>query len=227
MLPDLEELDVALRHGVFCADGPIRHVYFPVSCVISVHTRMQDGVAVEIVTVGREGMVGLPIFLGGGQTPTTAFCQIAGRSLRMSADAFRAALAVNPVLNTLLLRYTQALLTQVSQSAACNRVHPVEERCARWLLSTHDNVAGEGFELTQEFLAEMLGVRRPRVSVAASILQRAGFIRYSRGRIQIVDRAGLEGAACECYGVIAREYARLFDFGGENNDHEPGGAERR
>lgn len=213
LLPNLEELDVALRHEVFPADGPIEHVYFPLSCVISVHTRMQDRVAVEIVAVGREGMVGLPIFLGGERTPATAFCQIAGRALRMGADAFRTAVAGSPALNTLLLRYTQALLTHVSQSAAWNRVHPVAERCARWLLSTHDNVDGETFELTQEFLAEMLGVRRPRVSVAASILQRTGFIQYSRGRVRIVDRAGLQSAACECYGVIAREYARLFDFG--------------
>ena len=217
MLPYLEELDVPLRQEIFSADGPIEHVYFPLSCVISVHTRMQDGVAVEIVAIGREGMVGLPIFLGGGQTPAIAFCQIAGRALRIGAAAFRAAVAVNPALNTVLLRYTQALLTQVSQSAACNRVHPVAERCARWLLSTHDSVDGQSFELKQEFLAEMLGVRRPRVSIAAGILQRAGLIRYSRGRVQVIDRAGLERAACECYGVISREYARLFDFGREEH----------
>jgi CRP-like cAMP-binding protein len=217
MLPYLEELDVELRQEVFSADGPIEHVYFPLSCVISVHTRMQAGIAVEIVAIGREGMVGLPIFLGGDQTPATAFCQIAGRALRIDAAAFRAAVTVNPGLNTLLLRYTQALLTQVSQSAACNRVHPIQERCARWLLATHDNVDGESFELKQEFLAEMLGVRRPRVSVAAGILQRVGLIRYRRGRVQVIDRAGLEGAACECYGIISREYARLFDFGREEH----------
>jgi CRP-like cAMP-binding protein len=218
MRPYFEELDVEVRHGVFEADVPIQHVYFPLSCVISVHTEMRDGTAVEIVAVGREGVVGLPVFLGGDQTPATAFCQVPGRSLRMEANAFRAAVAINPVLNTLLLRYTQALLTHVSQSAACNRVHPVEERCARWLLTTHDSVGGESFELTQEFLAEMLGVRRPRVSVAASILQRAGFIRYSRGRVQVVDRAGLESAACECYGVITREYTRLFALEEESNE---------
>ena len=214
MRPYLEEMDIAVRHEVFHANGPIEHVYFPQSCVISVHTRMQDDLAVEIAAVGREGMVGLPVFLGGQQTPATAFCQISGRSLRMEADAFRAAVANGSGFSTVLLRYTQALLTQVSQSAACNRVHSIEKRCARWLLSTHDSVDSEFFELTQEFLAEMLGVRRPSVSVAAGILQRAGFIRYSRGRVQIIDRAGLESAACECYGVIAREYARLVDFRG-------------
>lgn len=212
MLADLEEIDAAVRHEVFRANEPIERVYFPLTCVISVHTRMQDGGAVEIVTVGREGMAGLPIFFGGEQTPATAFVQVPGRALRMSANGFRAAVAANPALNAILLRYSQALLTHVSQSAACNRVHAVEERCARWLLTTHDNVDRESFELTQEFLGEMLGVRRPRVSIAASILQRAGFIRYSRGRVQVIDRAGLESAACECYGVIAHEYARLLDF---------------
>lgn len=213
MLPHLEQMDIVVRHPVYAANHPIEHVYFPQSCVISIHTRMRDGVAVEIVAVGREGMVGLPIFLGGQQTPATAFCQISGRSLRMSADAFRAAVASSPSLTATLLRYTQAQLTRIAQSAACNRVHTVEERCARWLLSVHDSVASEFFQITQEFLAEMLGVRRPRVSIAAGILQRAGLICYSRGRVQIVARAGLESAACECYGVIAREHARLVEFG--------------
>lgn len=214
MLPHLEQLEVAVRHEVFNPNRPIAHVYFPQTCVISVHTRMRDGIAVEIAAVGREGMVGLPLLLGGKTTPATAFCQISGQSLRIEAEAFRAAMAVSPHFRAVLLRYTQALLTRVSQSAACNRVHSIEERCARWLLSTHDSVDGEFFELTQEFLAEMLGVRRPRVSVAAGILQRAGLIRYSRGRVQIVDRAGLEDASCECYGVIAREQARLLGLGG-------------
>jgi CRP-like cAMP-binding protein len=210
ILPALEHLDLKVRHPVFSADQPIEYIYFPHDCLISIHTRMQDGVAVETATVGREGIVGLPVFLGGHQTPLAAFCQVAGRSSRMPADAFLAAVRASPAFTALLLRYTQALLTQVSQSAACNRVHAVEERCARWLLMTHDRVRRDVFDLTQEFLGEMLGVRRPRVSMAASILQRAGFIRYSRGRVVIVDRAGLESAACECYGVIAREFGRLF-----------------
>ena len=129
---------------------------------------------------------------------------------RIGAEAFRQAVQDSVPLTALLLRYTQARLTHLSQSAVCNRVHSIEERCARWLLMTHDAVPGDRFELTQEFLAEMLGVRRAGVSIAAGILQRAGFIRYSRGRIEVVDRAGLESAACECYGVIAREYERLI-----------------
>ena len=209
--PDLQDLDLDIRHRVFDAARSIDYVYFPHSCIISIHTRMQDGMAVEISAVGREGLVGLPVFLADGQTPSTAFCQVRGRSSRIGAAAFRAAALASPRMTALLLRYTQAVLTQVGQSAACNRIHSIEQRCARWLLTIHDGVDGDAFDLTQEFLGEMLGVRRPRVSVAAGLLQRAGVIRYSRGRVEIVDRAGLEDAACECYGVITGEYARLFN----------------
>jgi CRP-like cAMP-binding protein len=206
----LEVLDMEVRHCVFEPDRPSQYVYFPLSAVISVLAKMHEGVAVEIATVGREGMVGLEVFLGGEQMPASANCQIAGRAARIGADAFREVVRDSAPLTALLLRYTQAMLTQVAQSVACNRVHLLEERCARWLLATHDRVSGNRFDLTQEFLAEMLGVRRPSASITASILQRAGFIRYSRGRIEVVDRAGLESAACECYGVIAREYERLI-----------------
>ena len=128
----------------------------------------------------------------------------------MSAEALKKLTASVTPFTRLLHRFTQAMFVQISQSAACNRAHGIDERCARWLLMTHDRVPGDRFELTQEFLAEMLGTRRPSVSVAASILQRAGFIRYSRGRVEVIARAGLESAACECYGVIAREYERLI-----------------
>jgi CRP-like cAMP-binding protein len=206
----LEVLDMEVRHCLFEPDRPSQYVYFPQSAVISIHQKMREGAAVEIASVGREGMVGLEVFLGGEQTPASAFCQIAGRAARIGAAAFREVVRDSAPLTALLLRYTQATLTELGQSVACNRVHSLEERCARWLLTTHDRVPGNRFDLTQEFLAEMLGVRRPSVSIAASILQRAGFIRYSRGRIEIVDRAGLESAACECYGVLAREYERLI-----------------
>jgi len=205
-----EVQETPVRHTVFEPDQPSKYVYFPLSGVISIHTRMREGMAVEIATIGREGMVGLEMFLGGEQAHLAAFAQLAGRALRIAAEAFREVVRDSAPITTLLLRYTQSVLAQVSQSAACNRVHSIEERCARWLLMTHDRVDGDVFDLTQEFLAEMLGVRRPSVSVAASILQRAGFIRYSRGRVTIVDRAGLESAACECYAVIAREYERLI-----------------
>jgi CRP-like cAMP-binding protein len=206
----LEVLDMEVRHSVFEADRPSQYVYFPLSAVISVHRKMREAVAVEIAAIGREGMVGLEVFLGGEQTPADAFCQIPGRAARIDAEAFRELVRDSAPLTALLLRYTQATLTELGQSLACNRVHLLEERCARWLLMTHDRVPGDHFDLTQEFLAEMLGVRRPSVSMTASILQRAGFIRYNRGRIEILDRAGLESAACECYGVIAREYERLI-----------------
>jgi len=206
----LQVLDMEVRHSLFEPDRPSEYVYFPLSAVISVLAKMREGVAVEIATVGREGIVGLEVFLGGEQTPASAYCQIAGRTARIGADTFREVVRDSAPLTALLLRYTQAALTLLGQSVACNRVHLLEERCARWLLMTHDRVPGDRFDLTQEFLAEMLGVRRPSVSIAASILQRAGFIRYSRGRIEIVDRAGLESASCECYGVIAREYERLI-----------------
>jgi CRP-like cAMP-binding protein len=215
--PDLQELELKVRHPVFSAGGPIEHVYFPQSCLISIHARMEDGGAVEIAAVGREGLVGLPIFLGGEHTPSTAFCQIPGWSSRITAQAFRAAVGASFAFKTVLLRYTQALLTQVSQSVACNRAHSIEERCARWLLLTHDSVFGDSFMLTQEFLAEMLGVHRPRVSIVAGILQQAGLIRYSRGRVRVVDRAGLENSACECYGIVTREYERLLESSGKES----------
>ena len=206
----LEVLDMEIRHSVSEPDQPSKFVYFPLSGVISVHTRMGEGIAVEIATIGREGMSGLEIFLGGDHTPASVFCQVPGRAARIGADTFRQVVRDSVPLSALLLRYTQARLTQLSQSVVCNRIHSIEQRCARWLLMTHDGVPGDRFGLTQEFLAEMLGVRRAGVSVAAGILQRDGFIRYSRGRVEVVDRAGLESAACECYGVVAREYDRLI-----------------
>ncbi|MBV9827289.1 MAG: Crp/Fnr family transcriptional regulator [Alphaproteobacteria bacterium] len=205
-----EVLEMAVRHTVFEPDQPGKYVYFPLSGVISIHTRMREGMAVEIATIGREGMVGLEIFLGGQQAHASGFAQLAGRALRLGSEDFRQVVRDSTPITSLLLRYTQAVLAQVSQSAACNRVHSIEERCARWLLMTHDRMDGDQFDLTQEFLGEMLGVRRPSVSTAASILQRAGFIRYSRGRVEVMDRVGLERAACECYAVIAGEYERLI-----------------
>jgi CRP-like cAMP-binding protein len=207
---NLEVLDMEPRHSVFVPGQPAKYIYFPLSGVISIHTKMRDSIAVEIATVGNEGMVGLEIFLGGEHTPAAAFCQVKGRSARIEAGVFRQLVRDSSAFTALLLRYTQAVLTQVSQSAACNRIHSTDERCARWLLMTHDRVPGDQFVLTQAFLAEMLGTRRPSVTIAAGILQRAGLIRYSRGRVEVVDRARLEGASCECYAVIASEYDRLI-----------------
>ena len=205
-----EVLDMEIRHRVFEPDQPSEYVYFPLSGMISVHTRMSDGIAVELATIGREGMAGLEIFLGGEQTPASAFCQIPGRAARIGAEAFREVVRDSAPLTALLLRYTQATLTQVFQSAACNRIHSIEERCARWLLMTHDRVGRDEFRLTQEFLATMLGVRRATVTVAAGILQEAGLIRYRRGVVTIVKRESLEETACECYRVIRNDYERIM-----------------
>ncbi|HEX4611124.1 MAG TPA: Crp/Fnr family transcriptional regulator [Urbifossiella sp.] len=209
LTPHLERLTLASRYPVYDAGGPIPHVYFPVDCVISLVSEMDGGRLVEVATVGREGVVGLPVFWGAGSMPLRAFAQIPGDAYRMPADAFRAATAAGGDLPALLLRYTQAVFHQVARSAACNRVHPVDRRCARWLLMSHDRVGRDRFELTQVFLGQMLGVRRSGVGEAAGALQRAGLIRYTRGRITVVDRAGLEAAACECYRVIRDEHQRV------------------
>ena len=208
--PHLEGVPVAARQVVSEADGPIPHVYFPTGGVISLVSFMDRGAAVEIATIGREGLVGLPVFLGAASMPQRAFGQVPGFAFRMEARAFRAEVARNDALVPLLNRYTQAMFVQVAQTAACNRVHPVEARCARWLLQTHDRVGEDVYTLTQEFLAQMLGVQRPSVNASARTLQEAGLIRYVRGRITIVDRAGLESASCACYGIIQREFGQLL-----------------
>jgi CRP-like cAMP-binding protein len=206
----LEGVPIAAKQVVSEADGPIPHVYFPTAGVISLVSYMERGAAVEIATIGREGMVGLPVFLGADSMPQRAFGQVAGFAYRMGAGDFRAEVANDGALVPLLKLYTQAMFVQVAQTAACNRVHPVDRRCARWLLQTHDRVGEDAYVLTQEFLAQMLGVRRPSVNAAASSLQEAGLIKYVRGRIRILDREGLESASCACYGIIQREFARLL-----------------
>jgi CRP-like cAMP-binding protein len=208
--PHLEAVSVGVRHVIYEPNGPISHVYFPIDCVISLVTYLEDGSSVEMATIGLEGMVGLPIFLGSETMPSRAFGQVPGDALRIKAAAFRAEIERSGPLVRVLNRYTQALFNQVAQTTACNRVHLVEQRCARWLLQTHDRVRSDQFLLTQEFLAQMLGVRRSGVSAAAGLLQKAGLIRYARGRITVLDRSGLESASCECYRVIKREFDRLL-----------------
>lgn len=196
--------DVVIERGV-----EFSHVYFPLDAVLSMLTVVGDGRAVEFATVGREGMSGSSETLTGAGTPMRVIAQVPGSAVRITARALRDLARTSREALRLLLRYNQSLLVQAAQIAACNRLHPVEERCARWLLMTHDRVTRDEFMLTQEFLSQMLGVRRARVNVAAGILQRAGLIRYSRGRIRLADRSGLEAAACECYGVVRAEYERL------------------
>jgi CRP-like cAMP-binding protein len=154
-------------------------------------------------------MVGLPVFLGADEMPSRTLCQIAGEALRMDSATFREEAGRMGSLHRLLLRYTQAMLNSLAQTAACNRAHSVEERCARWLLITQDRIGSDRFPLTQEFMGQMLGVRRATVNVAAGMLHKAGFIAYTRGRITVLDREGLESAACECYRLIRSEFDRL------------------
>jgi CRP-like cAMP-binding protein len=178
---------------------------------VSVVGIMSGGAAAQSAIIGNEGFVGLPIFLGADRMSAQTFCQIPGDALSLSADEFRRAIARGGRLPVLLGRYTQALFTLMSQSSACTRAHELRQRCARWLLLTHDRVGANDFPLTQLFLAQMLGVRRAAVTEIAGALQREGYIVYSYGRITVRDRHGLESAACECYRIIRRELDRLLD----------------
>jgi CRP-like cAMP-binding protein len=210
--PQLETVTLGLKERIYEPHRPIPYIYFPNTGVTSILTIMKDGKATEVGMVGKEGMLGLPVFLGTDRSSGQSFSQVPGESLRLAADAFRAALRRSRALVDLLHRYTQALFTQVSQSAACNSLHPIEKRCARWLLMTHERVEIDEFVLTQELLAMMLGVRRASVAAVAGKLQDAGLIRYRRGRLRVLDRRGLEAASCECYGLIRSEYERLLPY---------------
>lgn len=210
LLPSLEPQSLGIKASLYEADKPMRHVYFVLDGVASVIATSPDSNGVEVATIGREGMVGLPAFLGGGSTVMTAFIQVPGNVARLGVPAFRKLCSESGQVTAVMLRYTQAFITQIAQASACNRMHPIDERCARWLLQTHDRVGRDNFGLTQEFLSQMLGVRRASVSEAAGTLQDKGLIRYDRGDISILDRGGLEEAACECYAIIMREYARLI-----------------
>lgn len=186
------------------------YVYFPYSCVVSIVNTVAGGSTVEVGTVGNEGMAGIAVYLDSGITPNRTLVQVAGAMARMPAPSFKALAEKSPAIRNLLNRYTLAFLAQVSQTAACNRAHTIDERCARWLLMTHDRVNGDAFSLTHEFLAFMLGVRRAGVTIAAGILQKAGLISYKRGHIRIIDRQGLEAAACDCYAIVSAEFEKLL-----------------
>jgi CRP-like cAMP-binding protein len=210
LLPHLETVALGVKDMAYAANEPIEHVYFPINGVISLVIFMENDQAVEVGTIGKEGMVGLPVFLRAERTPDQAFSQIPGDALRMPAEVFTQEVLPEGPFRALLHRYTQALMVQIAQSSACNRLHTDEQRCARWLLMTHDRVGADQFLLTQEFLAAMLGMRRARVNAVARVLRKRGLMRYSRGLITILDRPGLEAAACPCYGIIKAEYDRLL-----------------
>jgi CRP-like cAMP-binding protein len=211
LAPRFERVEPKLKQLLFDVDQLIEHVYFPEALVVSVVGVMADGSAVETATVGREGMVGLPVFLGTDRTSAQAFAQIPGAALRMSAGEFREAVAGSAALTRALNHYTQALFTLVAQSSACNRLHTMRERCARWLLHTHDRVGRDEFPLTHQFLSQMLGERRATVTEAMGALQAAGAITYEMGQVRVRDRAELDALACECYAVIVREFDRLLE----------------
>lgn len=207
----LEPIDLDVRHTLLEQGEPIEYVYFPLDAVASLLSEFEVGRPIEVATVGHEGMVGLPVFLNAASTSAyMAFIQVAGRLWRTPVEEFRRQLETGDALHDVLQRYTQALFGQLAVNVGCNRAHPVEERLPRWLLMTHDRVHRNEFTLTQEFVAQMLGVRRATVNEAARELQERGLIEYSRGRMSIIDREGLEGASCECYRRVNDEFDRLF-----------------
>lgn len=210
LLPHLEPVSLRFKKYLYQSHALIEHVYFPNSGVVSMLNVMEDGGTVEVATVGNEGMVGIPVLLGADCALAETLVQVPGDAVRMKVDVFKSQVIPGSPTHNLLLRYTQALMSQMSQSVACNRLHSVEERCCRWLLQTRDRSSSDKFPMTQEFLAQMLGVRRASVSEVAAILQKAGLIRYHRGQMVIIDQKGLESGSCECYHVIKQEYARLL-----------------
>ena len=226
LAPHLESVTLEFKQVVYDVDQPIEHVYFPETGMVSILGVMADGSAIETATVGNEGFVGLPVFLGTDRTSAHAFAQVPGIALRMPADALRAAIARSAALTRVLNRYTAALFTLVAQSSACNRLHTMQQRLARWLLHTHDRVGRDEFPLTHLFLSQMLGVRRATVTEAMGLLQQAGDITYEMGRVRVRDRAALERTACECYRIITREFDRLLDSGNGRPARMPNPLER-
>jgi CRP-like cAMP-binding protein len=210
IIPDLELRPLAMRQVLQPRGEPLEEVVFPLLGVASMISMGDSGDSVEVATIGCEGMVGLPLFLGGAKAAVEVFVQVPGEGLHLPAAAFRGHLEKDPSLARILLLYTQALLTQVAQCSACNCHHDLEARCARWLLQTHDRVKGDTFPLTHDFLGLMLGVRRASVTDTAGALQKRKLIRYSRGAITVLNRKGLEAAACECYRLISDEFDRLL-----------------
>ena len=206
----LEKVEMPLGEVLYESGATLTHVYFPTTAIVSLLYVMENGASAEIAVVGREGLVGVSLFMGGESTPSRAVVQSAGHAFRLKAqlmkDEFNRA---GPVLH-LLLRYTQALITQMAQTAACNRHHTLDQQLCRWLLLSLDRLRTNELAMTQELIANMLGVRREGVTEAALKLQQAGLISYARGRITVLNRAGLEKRTCECYVVVKREYDRLL-----------------
>jgi CRP-like cAMP-binding protein len=209
-LPHLEPVELPLGKVLYEPGTTTTHVYFPTTSIVSLLYVMEDGASAEIAVVGREGIVGVSLFMGGESTPSSAVVQSGGHGFRLSAKLMMQEFARSTAVLHLMLRYTQALLTQMAQTAVCNRHHSLDQQLCRWLLLSVDRLTGDAIEMTQELIANMLGVRREGVTQAAGHLQEAGLIRYRRGHITVLDRAGLERRVCECYGVVKKEYDRLL-----------------
>ncbi len=210
LAPHLEGVPLRVGEVLYEPGGRMLHAYFPTDAVVSLHYVTESGEAAETAGVGNEGVVGIALFMGGDTTPSSAVVQVAGHAYRLESRLLKQEFKRAGLMQRLLLRYTQALITQMSQTAACNRHHSVEQRLCRWLLLTLDRVPSSELVLTQELIAVMLGVRREGITEAAGRLQRAGFIRYRRGHISVLDRTGLEAATCECYAVVKKEVSRLL-----------------
>ena len=210
LAPNLELVPLLLGDILYEPGGQMQHAYFPTNAIVSLHYVMESGASAESAGVGNEGVVGISLFMGGDTTPSSAVVQTAGHAYRLAGRLLKQEFNRAGLVQSLLLRYTQALITQMFQTAACNRHHSVEQQLCRWLLLTLDRMKGNELVMTQELVASMLGVRREGITQAAGSLQEAGFIRYRRGHIAVLDRSGLEARACECYAVVKKELDRLL-----------------
>ena len=227
---DLELVTMSLGEVIYESGVQLRHVYFPTTSIVSLLYVMEDGASAEIAVVGNEGIVGVSLFMGGETTPSRAIVQSAGHAYRLKGQLLKNEFYLAGPMQRLLLRYTQALLTQMAQTAVCNRHHTLDQQLCRWLLLSLDRLPANKLVMTQELIANMLGVRREGVTEAAGNLQRASLIKYSRGHIEVLDRPGLEARTCECYAVVKKECDRLLpddtsaenlSFAGQFGDHIP------
>lgn len=216
LAPHLERVELALGESLVESGKVMQHVYFPTDSIVSLLCVMEDGDSTEIAVVGAEGIVGISLFMGGETTPSRAIVQSAGGAYRLNGQRLKDEFDRAGTLQHLLLRYTQALITQMAQTAVCNRHHSLDQQLCRWLLLSLDRLPTNELVMTQELIANMLGVRREGVTESAGKLQRAGLISYHRGHISILDRPGLEARVCECYAVVKKEYDRLLGY------HRPG-----
>lgn len=210
LAPNLEQVPMPLGHVLYESGSELNHVYFPTTSIVSLLYVMLDGASAEIAVVGNEGIIGVALFMGGETMPNRAVIQSAGHAYRLKGYLLKEEFNRSGGLQHLLLRYTQALLTQMAQTAVCNRHHSLDQQLCRWLLLSLDRLPSDELIMTQELIANMLGVRREGVTEAAGNLQKSGLIKYSRGRITVLDRAGLEARVCECYAVVRREFERLL-----------------